>query len=197
MVALGESFDRPPVSDLGHLVVNPPQMALQSRPDVESPPTPGTPVPPAVDSRRLRGTIVGVAFAAVAVDIISKVWASSVLPGDPRAIGPVTLRLIHNHGGAFGVGDSLPAGVLIAASALVALTVGVLGWRGHLRSPIATGLIAGGAIANVADRLSAGSVVDFIDIGRWPVFNLADVMVLTGIGLLFVPQRGRSGEPHR
>ena len=138
-----------------------------------------------------------VAVGAITVDVVSKMWASSALADDPRSVGPVTLRLIHNHGVAFGIGDFLPPGVLIAVSALVALTVGVVGWHDHLRSPLAAGLIAGGALANVADRLTAGSVVDFIDIGRWPVFNLADVMVLTGMGLLIAPHVRRTGETRR
>lgn len=60
--------------------------------------------------------------------------------------------------------------------------------RPRLAAP--AGLIAGGALANVADRATGGTVVDFLDIGRWPTFNLADVFLLTGIALLlFAPDR--------
>ena len=45
-------------------------------------------------------------------------------------------------------------------------------------------VVVGGALANVADRATGGSVVDFLDVGRWPTFNLADVFLLTGIALL-------------
>lgn len=146
-------------------------------------------VSPSVDAggtrqARDRVTLVGVVIAAVTVDAASKTWASSSLPGDPQRLGPITLRLVHNRGLAFGVGAYLPAGALIAITATIAVAVAVAGWRGRLDPPVAAGLIVGGAVANVADRLMAGSVVDFIDIGRWPVFNLADVTLLSGIGLL-------------
>jgi signal peptidase II len=133
---------------------------------------------------RGRVVLLGVAIASVAIDVASKAWASSSLPGNPMSLGPLTLRLIHNHGVALGVGAYLPAGALVAITAAIGLVVAVAGWRGRLNPPVAAGLIVGGAVANVADRLTAGSVVDFIDIGRWPVFNLADVSLLVGIGLL-------------
>ncbi len=142
-----------------------------------------------VDARRPgrardRVTLTAVVIAAVTVDAASKVWVSSSLRGDPLRLGPLTLRLVHNRGLAFGVGAYLPPSALIAITAAVAVTIAVAGWRGRLDPPVAAGLIVGGAVANVADRLMAGSVVDFIDIGRWPVFNLADVILLSGIGLL-------------
>lgn len=133
---------------------------------------------------RRRLTLAVVAVAAIGIDALSKMWASARLPGEPISLGPLTLRLVHNRGIAFGVGGFLPAGTIIIVTALVAVVVAVVGWRGRLDPPVAAGLIVGGALANVGDRLTAGSVVDFIDIGRWPVFNLADVVLLTGIALM-------------
>lgn len=135
---------------------------------------------------RRRLTLVAVTVAALALDIASKVWASAALADNPIALGPLTLRLVHNSGVAFGVGAFLPAGLIIAVTAAIAVVIALTAWRGRLDPPIAAGLIVGGAVANVADRLTAGSVVDFIDIGRWPVFNLADVLLLTGIALLVI-----------
>lgn len=133
---------------------------------------------------RRRLTLAAVAVAAIGIDVLSKMWASARLPGEPISLGPLTLRLVHNRGIAFGVGGFLPASTIIIVTAAIAVVVAVIGWRGHLDPPVAAGLIVGGALANVGDRLTAGSVVDFIDIGRWPVFNLADVILLTGIALM-------------
>lgn len=131
-----------------------------------------------------RLTLVAAAIAAIGIDALSKLWASARLPGQPISLGPLTLRLVHNRGIAFGVGRFLPATTIVIATAAIAFVIAVVGWRGRLDPPIAAGLIVGGAFANVADRLTADSVVDFIDIGRWPVFNLADVILLSGIALI-------------
>ncbi|HAS09045.1 MAG TPA: lipoprotein signal peptidase, partial [Acidimicrobiaceae bacterium] len=48
------------------------------------------------------------------------------------------------------------------------------------------GLLLGGAVANLVDRLIGGTVVDFLDLGWWPSFNLADVALVVGCGLLVV-----------
>tara|TARA_B100001245_G_C22631712_1_gene311142 strand:+ start:92 stop:280 length:189 start_codon:yes stop_codon:yes gene_type:complete len=48
------------------------------------------------------------------------------------------------------------------------------------------GLILGGAVGNLIDRIRLGTVVDFIDVGWWPVFNIADSSIVSGIGILIV-----------
>jgi signal peptidase II len=131
-----------------------------------------------------RVVLIATSAAVIGIDVASKIWASAALADTDRSVGPVTLRLIHNHGVAFGVGAFLPAASIVIVTASIATAVAVAAWRGTIVAPIAAGLVVGGAVANVADRLIGGSVVDFIDIGRWPVFNLADVFVLTGIALL-------------
>ena len=141
---------------------------------------------------RRRLMLVVVAGTAVAIDFSSKVWASSTLRDDPISLGPLTLRLVHNRGVAFGVGGFLPATALVAITGAIAVVIAVIGWRGRLDPPVGAGLIVGGAVANVADRLTAGSVVDFLDIGRWPVFNLADVTLLTGLVLMAHASRSSS-----
>jgi signal peptidase II len=115
-------------------------------------------------------------------------------------IGPLGLTLTHNRGVAFGIAGG--AGV-----PLVLVTVAALGLVAYLfsRDParpwmwVAVGLVAGGAIGNLADRVRADAVTDFIDLPPWPPFNLADVSITVGVVLLVgIYLRDGSGrEPSR
>ncbi len=57
---------------------------------------------------------------------------------------------------------------------------------------IPAGLILGGALGNLVDRMTRGFVIDFISIGEWPVFNIADAAVVTGIILMIIPENLRN-----
>lgn len=140
--------------------------------------------------RRGRGVLASAAVGALAVDIATKVAASAWLADGPVRLGPLlTLRLVHNRGIAFGVAAAAPAAVILAASGAISVVLVVMAWRGGLGAQLPAGLIVGGALANVVDRVTGGSVVDFLDIGRWPTFNLADVFLVSGIGMLaLLPQ---------
>lgn len=98
----------------------------------------------------------------------------------------VALEYVQNRGAAFGMfGD---ASVLITILAVV-ISVGALValWRDHVANPLtalALALIVGGALGNVADRVTRGYVVDFLAVGRWPKFNLADSAVVIGVLLM-------------
>jgi len=142
-------------------------------------------------TRRRHAVLASAALAALALDILTKVAAVTWLAGGPVRLGPLlTLRLVHNSGIAFGVAAASPAPVVLGVTAVITGGLGLVAWRGGLGSAVPAGLIVGGALANVADRATGGSVVDFIDVGRWPTFNLADVLLLTGIALLLrSPQR--------
>jgi signal peptidase II len=136
----------------------------------------------------------GIAAAIVVVDQWSKRWALANLdPGDPQhVIWTLQWNLSFNSGMAFGTGEGF--GPLIGIIAL-----GVIVWLAltvrHVASPVArvaAGLVVGGAIGNVIDRLSRGdglfdgAVVDFIDLQWFPwIFNVADMGVTIG-GALFI-----------
>jgi len=123
--------------------------------------------------------------AVAAVDWVTKAVATVTLEDAPVEVGSLfTLRLSHNPGVAFGVGDRLPGPVLIALTATVTAVLAVAALRGLFPSRVAAGLVLGGAVANLVDRIIGGTVVDFLDLGWWPSFNAADVALSVGCALL-------------
>jgi signal peptidase II len=99
--------------------------------------------------------------------------------------GPLDLTLAHNEGVAFGLASG--GGALLIALTVAALVfVGVLFARNPTRPGmwVAVGLLAGGALGNLIDRVRAGHVTDFVDVLSWPPFNLADVAITLGVAVL-------------
>ena len=118
-----------------------------------------------------------------------------LVPGQVvHLVGPLSLTLTQNEGVAFGLagGGDAP----LVAFGLVALAVvGFLLSRRPAAPGMwqAVGLVAGGALGNLADRLRAGAVTDFVEIGSWPPFNLADVAIMAGVAifaLIFLRETG-------
>lgn len=151
-----------------------------------------------VQTRTRRLIFCGVAVAATAVDLASKVAASAALAD--RSIdlpGPLDLTLAYNSGVAFGLGNRSPAWLILGVTVIIATLLAYAGWKGDFQSTVGAGLVLGGAAGNIIDRMQAGSVVDMLDIGRWPTFNLADVFITTGVALLLLQEiradaRGRT-----
>jgi len=106
------------------------------------------------------------------------------------------LRLAHvtNPGVAFGIGKNLrwtPLGKYLLMFTSVAVVVALLllfarYCKTRLWARISLGLILGGAISNLIDRLSLGHVRDFVDFSFWPTFNTADLAICTGVVLLIL-----------
>jgi signal peptidase II len=144
--------------------------------------------------------LLGIAAAVVALDQITKTLAVDALKDGPVDVvsGAVTLRLTYNSGGAFGVLQGLPALFMIATVIVVAV---ILIWaRGldEVRWAIPLGMVLGGGLGNVADRLfraTHGRVVDFVDLHVWPVFNLADSMITIGVLAILLLSLRTSPEP--
>lgn len=125
------------------------------------------------------------AAAVVAVDAATKAVASAALADRPVRLAPgVALDLMHNRGVAFGLGAAAPPAMVAAVTGAAALLIAVLAWRGEFGTPVPAGLVLGGALANIADRATGGSVVDFVHVGRWPTFNLADLFLVTGLAVV-------------
>lgn len=132
-----------------------------------------------------------VAVVSIAVDQATKSWALEVLAErEPiHVVASLQLALSFNSGVAFSLGQG--SGLTIVPIALLVVVVVVYVAR-HLPGRLAAtavGLVVGGAASNLADRLVRGhdgSVVDFIDLQWWPVFNVADACIVVGGFLLAV-----------
>ena len=158
-------------------------------------------------ARSLGGPL-AIAAAVVLLDQLTKEWALNALADGPiDVVWTLRFNLAFNKGMAFSQGSGL--GPIIGVVALVVI-VGLLVSIGRLTSrlyPLAVGLIVGGAIGNLLDRLFRapgwfrGAVVDFIDLQWWPIFNVADIGVTVGGALLLLtsvldgrPERAPAGE---
>lgn len=130
-----------------------------------------------------------VALAAVAADQLTKsVIARTLELGESvTLVGPLAIHHVQNSGIAFGLFASRTPFVI--AITLVAV-VGMLWFfaRSGRRDPllpIALGLVLGGSLANLLDRVRLGHVTDFLDVSVWPAFNLADTFIVVGVALVF------------
>jgi len=99
--------------------------------------------------------------------------------------GPLELTLSHNSGIAFGLAAGGGAR-LVLVTAVALLVVGYVFSRDPTRPGmwVAAGLLGGGALGNLADRIRVDAVTDYVQIGAWPAFNLADVAVTAGVLIL-------------
>lgn len=143
-----------------------------------------------------RGLRVPLAIAAVVVvlDQLTKHWALNELDDGHviDVVGSLRFNLAFNRGMAFSQGEGLgPIIGVVALVVVVALLVSV-GRSTSRWYPLAVGLIMGGALGNITDRLFRGDgwlrggVVDFIDLQWWPIFNVADIGIVVGGGILLV-----------
>lgn len=133
---------------------------------------------------RFAGALCGL---VVVLDQAAKalIEANLVIGEDVDVLGPFGLTLSHNSGVAFGLASGGGAR-LVLLTVLALIVVGYVFARNPTRPGIwvAAGLLAGGALGNLADRVRADAVTDYIQIGSWPAFNLADVAVTAGVLLL-------------
>ncbi|TMM05932.1 MAG: signal peptidase II [Actinobacteria bacterium] len=127
----------------------------------------------------------GLVLAAVlAADQVTKVLVRNALAvGERREIlGPLDLVRVNNDGIAFGFLGGGQAVVAIAvAAALVGLIVYFVLNAGRPLVWLPTGLLLGGALGNVFDRLRDGVVTDFLRLPHWPAFNVADMAITAGV----------------
>lgn len=139
--------------------------------------------------------LLGVATAALLADRLTKAWVvANVDLGEQIPVIGDFLQIWHteNSGAAFGL---LPGGgllfVVVGVATLVVVTwVHLTGRLTGAWAAVLLGLVAGGTLGNLVDRLAGGTVTDFISVGigdlRWPTFNVADSAVFTGIVALIL-----------
>jgi signal peptidase II len=134
--------------------------------------------------------LTAVAIAAIAADQLTKhIVASQLALGDEvKVIGPLSIHHVQNSGIAFGLFSS-------ATPVVIVLTAVAIGWMllffarsgaRHPVLPVALGLVIGGSISNLVDRVRLGHVTDFVDLRFWPAFNLADSFIVVGVAILLL-----------
>ncbi len=127
-----------------------------------------------------------------ALDVVTKRLAEAHLPASAMRPGVAFLqwRLVHNTGAAFGLfGHENNALLATLAALAVALVVAyqVFGNQRRTAMAIGLGMLLGGTLGNLTDRLQQGTVTDFMVVPFWPaIFNLADVGIRLGIVLAVV-----------
>jgi len=135
-----------------------------------------------------------VALVVVGVDVASKDWALNRLPGDPINIidGFVRFALARNPGASFSSFQGSGSIIGLLAIGVAIYIAKMAGEMGHRMEVVGLGIILGGAVGNLVDRvfrgagLLDGAVVDFIDFSFFPTFNLADTFLWVGVGTLVI-----------
>ena len=142
-----------------------------------------------------------VVAAAVGADQLTKQIVSSELAlGEEVAVaGPFSIHHVQNSGIAFGLFSN-------ATSLVSLLTAVAVGWMvlffarsgaRHPVLPVGLGLVIGGSLSNLLDRIRLGHVTDFLDLTFWPAFNLADTFIVVGVAVLLVALLRSDREPRR
>jgi len=152
--------------------------------------------------RRRTGLLLAIAAGVVAFDQATKAWALSALRDGPVGlVGGVRFNLTFNTAGAFGLGGAFVPFLAVIALGLVIFMASSGATTQRPALAVAVGLVLGGALGNLADRLFRGerwlkgAVVDFVDLRVWPVFNVADAAITCGcVLLLWVGWRTRDDE---
>jgi signal peptidase II len=129
-----------------------------------------------------------VALAAVLADQVTKHVVTRTLELDQaeHVIGPLSIHHVQNSGIAFGLFSSATAGVAVITGIAVVWMLVFFARSGsrHPVLPAALGLLIGGSVSNLLDRIRLGHVTDFIDVRYWPAFNLADSFIVIGVAIL-------------
>jgi signal peptidase II len=153
-------------------------------------------------ARSITLALYATAAVVYALDRMTKLWVEAALAGRPPieiVPGVLSFNYTTNSGGAFGLGRSAPW-VFAGATALVSVVIVFVSFRLDRRPlALALGLILGGALGNLTDRILngpglSGSVIDFIDLQVWPVFNLADASIVVG-AIVLAMSSARREEP--
>ena len=145
--------------------------------------------------------LVAVAAAAVVADQVTKHIVTSTLALDEstHVVGPLSIHHVENSGIAFGLFSSATAIVIVLTTVAVGWMLVFFARSGarHPALPVALGLLIGGSVSNLVDRVRLGHVTDFLDLRWWPAFNLADASIVIGVTVLLGSLLLADGSPRR
>jgi signal peptidase II len=145
--------------------------------------------------------LIAVALAAVVADQVTKAIVASELElGESvDVVGPLSIHHVQNSGIAFGLFPTATAAVILLTGVAVAWMLVFFARSGarHPILPVALGLLLGGSLSNLIDRVRLGHVIDFLDFRFWPAFNLADAFIVGGVAVLIGALLLADREPRR
>ena len=142
----------------------------------------------------------GVVMAGVlaADQIVKALVVASLERGEQRDL-VAGIKLVNTRNSGVAFGQLQDGGALVAV--VIALAVGALlvYFGRHAHTPLVwlpTGMLLGGALGNIVDRIREGAVVDFLKLPHWPAFNVADASITVGVVILLVViERGDRARP--
>jgi signal peptidase II len=144
-----------------------------------------------------------IAAVVVIVDRVTKIFVERRfgVPYGPREVVDhvLFLTVTRNRGAAFGLFQNFTAGFVLI-SIVVMAGILIYYWRlppSDWSARLGLALVFGGAVANAYDRGIKGSVIDFIQVPHWPIFNVADSAITVGVAVLLLGTLWRSGRPQR
>jgi signal peptidase II len=116
-----------------------------------------------------------------------------------HVLGPFWIHHVQNSGIAFGLFSSATPVVIALTGLAVAWMLAYFARAGtrHPVLPVALGLVIGGSLSNLLDRVRLGYVTDFLDLRWWPAFNLADSFIVIGVAILLSALLAAEREPRR
>jgi signal peptidase II len=135
-------------------------------------------------------SLAAVALAGLGADQLTKAIVTNRLGlGDEvHVVGPFSIHHVTNSGIAFGLFASATPIVILLTTVAVTWMLYFFARSGsrHPVLPVALGLVIGGSVSNLIDRVRLGHVTDFLDLKYWPAFNLADSFIVIGVAALLL-----------
>jgi signal peptidase II len=124
----------------------------------------------------------------VADQVVKALLVASLARGEQRDL-VAGIKLVNTRNSGVAFGQLQDGGVLVAV--VIALAVGalLLYFGRHAHTPLVwlpTGMLLGGALGNIVDRIREGAVIDFLKLPHWPAFNVADASITVGVVILLV-----------
>jgi signal peptidase II len=135
-------------------------------------------------------SLAAIGLAALGADQLTKAIVTNRLGlnDEVHIMGPFSIHHVTNSGIAFGLFASATSIVILLTSLAVTWMLYFFARSGsrHPVLPVALGLVIGGSVSNLVDRVRLGHVTDFLDVRYWPAFNLADTFIVVGVAALLL-----------